>query len=108
MQYTRVVIGILELELHIPGSLGLKTKRSAIRPLMSTLAREFGVSVAEVGRQDAWQRAILAVAVVSGDRRQADRVLQSVLRRAADWTGEAILGTTHMELMSWSSDDRHH
>lgn len=100
-----MVIGILELELRIPGSHGLKEKRAAIRPLMSTLAREFGVSVAEVDRHDQWQSAVVAAAVVSGDRRHADRVLQGVLRRAEDWTGEAVLGRTALDLIDWKADD---
>lgn len=97
-----VVVGILRLTVDIPGNRDLKGKRGALRPLMSALAREFGVSVAEVGDHDRWQRASVGVCVVSGDRRHADRVLQAVLERAADWSGDAVLGATSMELIDVS------
>ena len=100
MQYSRgMVVGILRLQLDIPSNHSLKGKRGALRPLISALSREFGVSVAEVADQDAWQRATVGVCVVSGERRQADRVLQAVLERAAGWTGDAVLGQTSMELI---------
>lgn len=94
-----MVVGILRLQVEIPGNRSLKGKRGALRPLISTLSREFGVSVAEVADQDLWQRATVGVCVVSGERRQADRVLQAVVERAAAWSGDAVLGRTSMELI---------
>lgn len=97
-----MVVGILQLEIQIPDNRSLKGKRSALRPLLSTLAREFSVSVAEVDHQDDWQRALVGVCVVSPDRRQADRVLAAVINRAADWSGDAVLGKTTTELIEVS------
>jgi uncharacterized protein YlxP (DUF503 family) len=95
-----MVIGILRLDLSLPGNRSLKGKRAALRPLMAALAREFSVSVAEVDGQDSWQTAVIGVCVASSDRRHADRVLQSVLRRVEDWSGETLLGSTAMELIN--------
>jgi uncharacterized protein YlxP (DUF503 family) len=94
-----MVVGVLSLELAIPGNRSLKGKRGALRPLLAALQREFGVSVAEVGAQDAWQRALVGVCVVSGDRRHADQVLAAALNRAAGWTGDTVLGASSMELI---------
>jgi uncharacterized protein YlxP (DUF503 family) len=94
-----LVVGILTLHLQIPENHGLKGKRAALRPLIAALGREFGVSVAEVGDLDLWQRATLGVGVVSGDRRHADSVLAAVVNRVADWEGDVILGQTRSELL---------
>ena len=94
-----MVVGVLTLDLGIPENHSLKGKRAALRPLISALAREFGVSVAEVADQDLWQRATIGVAVVSGDRRHADSVLSTVLNRVADWEGDLLLGSSQVELL---------
>jgi uncharacterized protein YlxP (DUF503 family) len=95
-----MVVGILHLDLALPENHSLKGKRAALKPLMAALGREFSVSVAEVGDQDAWQHAVVGVAIASSDRRHADRVLQAVLRRVEDWNGDAILESTSMELIN--------
>jgi uncharacterized protein YlxP (DUF503 family) len=94
-----MVVGVLTLELLIPDNHSLKGKRAAIRPLISNLRQDFACSVAEVADQDSWQRATLGVAVVSSDRRHADSVLAAVLNRAVEWSGDAVAGSSHIELI---------
>ena len=72
-------IGVLTLELQIPGCTSLKEKRSRLKPLLSRLHREFNISVAEVDHQDAWQAAVIACAIVSNDPAHSQRVLQQVV-----------------------------
>jgi len=55
----------LRIELRIPQARSLKAKRRVLRPLLDDVRRTFGVSVAEVGFQDQWQRSTIAVALVS-------------------------------------------
>ena len=57
-------------DLHIPGCQSLKERRSALRPVLSGVARKFGISVAETGHTDLWQRAEVGVALVSGQPSQ--------------------------------------
>jgi uncharacterized protein len=71
-------IGVLILELQIPGCASLKEKRGRLKPLLSRLHREFNISAAEVDRQDAWQASVIACAVVSNDAAHSQRVLQEV------------------------------
>lgn len=71
--------GVLILELQIPGCTSLKEKRSRLKPLLSRLHREFNISVAEVDRQDAWQAAVIACAVVSNEAEHSQRLLQQVV-----------------------------
>ena len=72
------MIGILTLHLHIPGCKSLKEKRSRLKPLLARLHKEFNISVAEMDAHDVWQSAVIACAVVSNDRAQAQRTLQTV------------------------------
>ena len=72
-----MVIGLLSIELHVPGAGSLKDKRMVLRRIKDRL-KKFNVSVAEVAHQDLWQRAALAVVTVSSDQTHADRELAAV------------------------------
>ena len=72
-----MVVGVTRWELHLPGSRSLKDKRRVVKSLKDRLHARFGVSASEVEYQDLWQRAALAAAIVSGDRRHAEEVLGS-------------------------------
>ena len=86
-------VGIVRIELHLPGSTSLKDKRSVIRSLKDRIRERVQASVAEVDHQDLWQRAALGVAVVSGESRQVDERLQSVRQ---------LVNATHgAELLDW-------
>jgi len=75
------MIGLLTIHLHLPGCASLKEKRGRLKPLLNRIHREFNVSVAEMDRQDMWQEAVIACALVSSDAAQAQRSLQ----RVAHW-----------------------
>ena len=72
-------LGLLTIHLQIPGCTSLKEKRSRLKPLLARLHREFNISVAEVERQDAWQEALIACALVSNDSAHTQRSLQQVV-----------------------------
>ncbi len=74
-----MVIGVLRVELSLPGSHSLKEKRRLIQSLLDRLHNQFNVAAAEVDFQDNWQRAQLAVACVSSEGRHADHVLSHVI-----------------------------
>jgi uncharacterized protein len=76
-----IMIGILTIHLHLPGCASLKEKRGRLKPLLNRLHREFNVSVAEMDRQDMWQEAVIACALVNSDAAQVQRSLQTV----ANW-----------------------
>jgi uncharacterized protein YlxP (DUF503 family) len=77
-----MVIGLLTLDLHIPGARSLKEKRHALRGLETRLRERFNVSVAEVEHQDLWQRARLAVVSVNTDAAHLDATLQAAVSEA--------------------------
>ena len=87
-----MVVGLLTVELHVPGSQSLKDKRMVLRRIKDRL-KKFNVAVSEVEHQDLWQRAALGVAVVSGDKHQVDEKLQAV---------RSLVQATHeAELLDW-------
>ena len=72
-----MVVGLLTIELHVPGSQSLKDKRAVLRRVKDRL-KKFNVAVSEVEHHDLWQRAGLAVVTVSTDQPHADRELAAV------------------------------
>src|SRR6059036_4238978 len=76
---SNVAIGVARVVLHLPDSGSLKSKRQVVSGLLQRLRQELKVAAAEVGELDRWQLAELAIATVSGDSRQADRVLAAAL-----------------------------
>jgi uncharacterized protein YlxP (DUF503 family) len=73
-----MVVGALEVELHLPGSTSLKAKRGLLRSLMDRLRNRFNVAVGETEHHDLWQRATLGIVTVSND----SAVVHSILSHA--------------------------
>jgi len=71
-------IGILQIELFIPESNSLKAKRFVLKSLKTRIRNKFNVSVAEVGENEKWQRATLAFAVVTNERKMVDSVFTQI------------------------------
>ena len=71
-------ISLLTIEVMIPWARSLKDKRSAVRGLKERLRSRFNASVAEVAYQDKWQRAIIAVCIIGGHKRQIESDISRV------------------------------
>jgi len=91
-----MIVGILRVELFIPESGSLKTKRYAIKSIKDRLRSRFNVSVAEVDNSDKWQRASLGVVAVSNDSQHMDSILGNVMN--------LIYGDTRVEVIDSSVD----
>lgn len=74
-----MVIGVLQLELMIPGAMSLKDKRRAVKGLKDRLSARHNVSVAEVDHLDTHRSAQIAVVMVSNDRRFTDSCLSKIV-----------------------------
>jgi len=85
-----VVVGLCTIELSLPGHRSLKDKRSAVKPLIAWIRREFNVSVAEVGGQDTWQSATLGIAAVSNDSAYVSGQSMSAMRASGSGSGVSI------------------
>ncbi len=86
-----MVIGVCRVELHLPDRHSLKEKRQVVKSLKDRIRREFNVSIAEVGDQDLWQRAVLAAACVGTDRAYVNGVLDRLLRMVEREDGVEIV-----------------
>ncbi len=71
----------IRIGLHINESQSLKSKRSVLRPLLARLEK-LRVSVAEIGHQDSWQEATIAVAAVASDAGRLAGTIETVKRIA--------------------------
>ena len=71
------------MDFLIAGSHSLKTRRRVVNSLKDRIRGRFNVSVADLGKQDVWQRVVLGVAVVSNDGRFANEVLSKVVNMVA-------------------------
>jgi len=82
-------IASIRLELSIPHANSLKAKRQVLNSLIDKVRHRYGAAVAEVGDQELWQRAVVGIALVSGEtthvREMAERVVGFV---EAHWEGE--------------------
>jgi uncharacterized protein YlxP (DUF503 family) len=74
-----MLIGVCTIEMHIPESGSLKTKRHTLKSLKDRIRNKFNVSVAEIDHNDLWQKASLAVAAVSNDKTYLNQTLDHVL-----------------------------
>jgi hypothetical protein len=76
-----MIIGACSIELRIPGNRSLKDKRHVLKPLLTRLRREFNVAAAEVGYNDLWQTAEIAlVTVANNDPGYVQRFLEKAVR----------------------------
>lgn len=75
-------VGWLEAELLLGDVRSLKQKRAVVRPVVAEL-RRLEVSVAEVGHVDLHRRALVGVALTTGDHGHADAVLDRAERLLA-------------------------
>lgn len=83
-------VGLLRLELRMPGSRSLKEKRHGVSRVRERLRQRPELSVAEVGHLEDRARAVLAVCMVSSDARHLRSTLDGVVRDVTGW-GFALL-----------------
>lgn len=82
-----MVIGLLEMELHLPDAQSLKDKRQPLRSILTRVRQNHNVSIAEVAHQNEWQRAALAVVGVNTERASMERTLDQILREVEETEG---------------------
>jgi uncharacterized protein YlxP (DUF503 family) len=76
-----MIVGVCTVELFIPEGQSLKGKRQVLQSLKNRLREKFNVSVAEIGEQDLWQKAILGLACVANESAHVNQVLEQALNQ---------------------------
>ena len=74
-----MTVGLARVTLFVAGSHSLKEKRTVVRRLKDLVTQKFNVSIAEVGENDVWQRAVVGLALVGNERRFVESQLDEVL-----------------------------
>ena len=74
-----MIIGVANIEIHIPESGSLKGKRHFLKRIKDRVHNKFNVSIAEVDHNDLWQRTTLGVSVVANEKQFANQVLSQVV-----------------------------
>ena len=96
-----MVVGVLRLTFVIGGARSLKDKRQALRKMIDRTRARYNVSIAEVGENDVWQRAVLGITAVANDRSFVNEVLDKVVRDL-EAIGAAELVNREMEIETYS------
>ncbi len=93
-----MIVGVAVVELRVHESQSLKEKRGVVRKIAGRLRHRFNISVAEVGGQDTWQRAVIGLAMAGSD----ETVVRRTLSRAVEFVEETHLAeivASELELM---------
>jgi len=94
-----MIIGACTIQLYLPGVFSLKEKRGVLKPLLNQLRRQFEVAAAEIGNQDTWQSADIAVVAVSNDTGH----IYAVLEKVVHWIEGEYRG---VEVLDWAVELR--
>ena len=94
-----MALGVLTIQINIPGCKSLKDKRSRLKPLLTRLHREFNISVAEIDHQDVWQSAVIACALVSNRTGHTQRALQNVLEWVENYWPDVTVIDDQIEII---------
>jgi uncharacterized protein len=70
-----MIVGVAVVELRVHESQSLKEKRGVVRKIVGRLRHRFNVSVAEVGGQDTWQRAVIGLSAAGSDEQMVRKTL---------------------------------
>jgi hypothetical protein len=74
-----MVVGVVTIQLHLPGSNSLKAKRKIILSLKDRIKSKFNVSISELEDNELWQRCTLGMAIISNDNTFANSVLSKAV-----------------------------
>lgn len=77
-------VAVCTLTLRLPENGSLKGKRQVLKSIQQRLHNRFNVSVAEVGRNEAWQIAEVAICAVANSAAHASEVVSKAAAYVED------------------------
>ena len=93
-----MVVGLLQVEVHLPYAQSLKDKRAVLRSLKDQLRGRFNIAVAEVDACEKWQRATVGISTLGESRLFVERVLREV----TDWVrGTSLVHVIRIDQEYW-------
>ena len=94
-----MIVGLLQLHIHLHGIESLKQKRGIVKSLIGRLKTRFNFSVSEVEAHDSKQLAVVGLAVVGNDGAFIDEQMDKVIN-FAQGDGRFYLGKVDREIFS--------
>jgi uncharacterized protein len=88
-----MVVGLLTLELQLPGCDTLKEKRHRLKGVIERVRGKFNVSVSEVDYHDFHQSALVGVTMVNSERTPVEQVFTRVEELFAQGDGLVVAGS---------------
>lgn len=73
-----MVVGVLDIELHLYAPQSLKEKRGIVHSLVGRIRSRHPVSCAETGHQDLWQKARIGIVMVGIAEKSISPVLERI------------------------------
>ena len=86
-----MTIGVLHIDLRIPGARSLKDKRRVTTSLKQLVRNRYNCSIAEVGTKERWGRAQLAACVIGDDSRFVNTQLNEIVRFVSSKSGAELI-----------------
>ena len=99
-----MTVAIARVTLVLAAAHSLKDKRMVLRRLKDRVRDKFNVSIAEVDAQDTWQRAVLGITLVGGDRKHVESSIDEVLRFVRD---NAPVANDEHEIQTFGAGELH-
>ncbi|MDP2211588.1 MAG: DUF503 domain-containing protein [Candidatus Aquicultor sp.] len=96
-----MIVGLLRLELYLPGTNSLKEKRQIVKSVIGKVESRYNVSISEVDHHELWQRVTIGIAHVAQKGEQTKKVLDSV-DRYVEGLDKAVI--TEREILLFSPE----
>lgn len=88
------------MDLRIPASGSLKSKRHVVKGITGGLRAKFNIAVAEVEYQELWQRTAIGVSCISASAFHAEKMLREIERWVSRDDRVEILDTS-IDVQPW-------
>jgi uncharacterized protein YlxP (DUF503 family) len=79
-----MVVGVGKIDLRLHGCRSLKEKRKVVQSMIKRLQNRYHASVAEIGKNDVYQRAEIGFAVVANSSKLVNATLDKMIDTAED------------------------
>ncbi len=96
-----MVVGIGIIELFIADSRSLKEKRGVLSRILKRTKDGFNVSIAEVGANEHWKKALIGFCVAGNDKRYINGKIDHILK-FIDGLGLAEVVNVKFEMLSFT------
>lgn len=73
-----MIIGVLQVRLHIPAAQSLKEKRLVLKGLIERIRVRFNISCAELEDHYLWQSAVIGMAAIGNEKKPVNQVLDKI------------------------------